>query len=274
MEAERCRVGRCIQSRSRAMSSARRCTAPTIRFARCPRKSRPTSLSTSTPSGPVAKLVVGDQERVLAVGEWSDWLPVDFDLRVPFQSVRGMGRFYLKQMKPYVEVYVSPINFDPMSPAMPVSEPEDYAAELATATGRFYTQGMPEDTKGLRTRRPDAGRVPRSGSAGRRREPGAISLCARSVRRRAALLLFRQRGSDCAHDVARQGSWPSGARSGDRSQVRGCHRRALRRSRPNRRRNPRRHRPGRHARRAVRPRLHLVAAIVPSQHMAQAGRVS
>ncbi len=99
---------------------------------------------------PVAKLVVGDEERVLAVGEWSDWLPVDFDLRVPLQSVRGMARFYLKQVKPYVEMYVSPINFDPMSPAMPVSEPAEYAAELAQATGRFYTQGMPEDTKGLR----------------------------------------------------------------------------------------------------------------------------
>jgi predicted AlkP superfamily phosphohydrolase/phosphomutase len=99
---------------------------------------------------PVAKLVVGDNERVLAVGEWSDWLPVDFDLRVPLQSVRGMTRFYLKQVTPYVELYVSPINLDPMSPALPVSEPADYAAELASATGRFYTQGMPEDTKGLR----------------------------------------------------------------------------------------------------------------------------
>ena len=99
---------------------------------------------------PVAKLVVGEEERVLAVGEWSDWLPVDFDLRVPLQSLRGMARVYLKQVKPYVEMYVSPINFDPMSPAMPVSEPAEYAAELAKATGRFYTQGMPEDTKGLR----------------------------------------------------------------------------------------------------------------------------
>jgi predicted AlkP superfamily phosphohydrolase/phosphomutase len=99
---------------------------------------------------PVAKLVVGDNERVLAVGEWTDWLPVDFSLGVPLQSVRGMTRFYLKQITPYVEVYVSPINLDPLSPALPVSEPDDYAAELATATGRFYTQGMPEDTKGLR----------------------------------------------------------------------------------------------------------------------------
>src|SRR5688572_10742215 len=61
-----------------------------------------------------------------------------------------MTRFYLKQISPYVELYVSPINLDPMSPALPVSQPDEYAAELASATGRFYTQGMPEDTKGLR----------------------------------------------------------------------------------------------------------------------------
>ena len=39
---------------------------------------------------------------------------------------------------------------------MPISAPGDYAAELAAATGRFYTQGMPEDTKGLKTGCADA----------------------------------------------------------------------------------------------------------------------
>jgi predicted AlkP superfamily phosphohydrolase/phosphomutase len=97
-----------------------------------------------------AKIVVGDEERILAVGEWSDWVPVDFDLRVPMQSVRGMSRFYLKRITPDLEVYVTPINLDPMAPVMPVSTPDDYAAELAAATGRFFTQGMPEDTSGFR----------------------------------------------------------------------------------------------------------------------------
>jgi predicted AlkP superfamily phosphohydrolase/phosphomutase len=97
-----------------------------------------------------AKIVVGDEERILAVGDWSDWVPIDFDLRVPMQSVRGMSRFYLKRVTPDIEVYVTPINLDPTAPALPVSTPDDYAAELAAATGRFYTQGMPEDTKGLR----------------------------------------------------------------------------------------------------------------------------
>ena len=86
-----CRAGPCIRSRSRATSCAPRCTVPTIRFARCPRKSRADFTLLHRRRAAVAKLVVGDEERVLAVGEWSDWVPVDFDLRVPLQSVRGMA---------------------------------------------------------------------------------------------------------------------------------------------------------------------------------------
>ena len=104
-----------------------------------------------------AKLVIGqgegdgssgDAERVLQVGEWTDWVPIDFDL-LPLQSLRGMARFYLRQLEPDFQLYVTPINLDPIDPALPISTPESYAAELAEATGRFYTQGMPEDTKSL-----------------------------------------------------------------------------------------------------------------------------
>lgn len=102
------------------------------------------------PEHSTAKLVAGNEERVLAVGEWTDWVPVEFGLRVPFQSVRGMARFYLKQLQPHLELYVSPINLDPMSPALPVSTPGGFAADLASATGRFYTEGMPEDTQALK----------------------------------------------------------------------------------------------------------------------------
>jgi predicted AlkP superfamily phosphohydrolase/phosphomutase len=100
------------------------------------------------PAQALAKLVVGDEEIVLTEGEWSEWTPVDFDL-IPTQGLRGMARFYLKQVRPDFALYVSPINIDPMEPALPVSGPDDYASELARATGRFYTQGMPEDTKAL-----------------------------------------------------------------------------------------------------------------------------
>src|SRR5204862_3863806 len=61
-------------------------------------------------------------------------------------------RFFLARLDPYFELYVSPANIDPLSPVLPISSGSGYAAELARATGRFYTQGMPEDTKSLKTR--------------------------------------------------------------------------------------------------------------------------
>jgi predicted AlkP superfamily phosphohydrolase/phosphomutase len=98
---------------------------------------------------PVAKIVVGSEERVLRVGEWSDWVPISLDL-VPTQSVPVIARFYLKGVRPDFGLYVTPLNLDPRSPAMPISHPGSYAGTLAAATGPFYTQGMPEDTKALK----------------------------------------------------------------------------------------------------------------------------
>jgi len=100
------------------------------------------------PKEEAAKLVLGDEERVLRVGEWSDWVPFEFEM-IPTQSVPAVARFYLRAVRPEFEMYVSPLQIDPMNPALPVSHPAGFAGELAEATGRFYTQGMPEDTKTL-----------------------------------------------------------------------------------------------------------------------------
>jgi predicted AlkP superfamily phosphohydrolase/phosphomutase len=95
-----------------------------------------------------AKLVVGAEERLLRVGEWSGWVPVRFGLT--WGELRAQCRFYLKQLNPDFVLYVSPLNLDPLAPALPISAPDGYAADLARATGSFYTQGMPEDTKALK----------------------------------------------------------------------------------------------------------------------------
>ncbi len=96
-----------------------------------------------------ARVTVGDRETLLLVGEWSDWVPVAFRVAGPFKHVRGMVRFYLRAVSPRVELYASPINIDPLAPALPISTPADYAKELAQRVGRFYTQGIAEDTKAL-----------------------------------------------------------------------------------------------------------------------------
>jgi predicted AlkP superfamily phosphohydrolase/phosphomutase len=96
------------------------------------------------------KLVAGSEERLIKVGEWTDWVPFELHLAA-FQKVHAEARFYLKQLDPYFELYASPLNLDPLNPALPISTPNAYATDLAEATGRYYSQGMPEDTKGLKT---------------------------------------------------------------------------------------------------------------------------
>ncbi len=98
---------------------------------------------------PVAKIVIQDQPFLLKEGEWTPWIQIQFEM-IPFlQHVRGMVRFYLKEVRPHFKLYATPINIDPSAPAMPISTPEDYSHELFEEIGPFYTQGMPHDTKAL-----------------------------------------------------------------------------------------------------------------------------
>lgn len=101
------------------------------------------------PVEPVAKIVVQDDELLLQEGEWSEWVQVEFELIPYVQSVTGICRFYLKQVRPVFELYVSPINIDPSAPALPLSAPESYAREVWEEVGFFHTLGIAEDTKAL-----------------------------------------------------------------------------------------------------------------------------
>ncbi len=111
-----------------------------------PEKTRVPLVVYFDPAEPVAKVVIGEEETILNVGEWSDWVPISFEL-APTQSLNAKARLYLRAVRPEVELYVTPLQIDPMAPIMPISTPADFAAELAEATGGYYTQGMPEDTK-------------------------------------------------------------------------------------------------------------------------------
>ena len=97
----------------------------------------------------VAKISVQDQEFVLREGEWSNWIRIEFQLVPLFAHVKGMCRFYLKQVHPRFQLYVSPINIDPADPALPISTPSSYSRLLADEAGEYHTQGIAEDTKAL-----------------------------------------------------------------------------------------------------------------------------
>ncbi|HVS16860.1 MAG TPA: alkaline phosphatase family protein [Thermoanaerobaculia bacterium] len=94
-----------------------------------------------------ALIVIGDQKVVLHKGEFSEWVPVEFELLPVIGTVRGICRFLLKDVRPHLRLYVTPINIDPAEPALPVTYPEELGGELARAIGPFWTKGLPSDTK-------------------------------------------------------------------------------------------------------------------------------
>ena len=91
-------------------------------------------------------------ELIVSLGRWSNWLRVKFKAGV-LQSVRGLVRFHLVRLEPELELYASPINFDPDLPPFPISSPPGYAQELTEAIGMFHTTGMVEDHTGLNNER-------------------------------------------------------------------------------------------------------------------------
>ena len=85
---------------------------------------------------------------------WSEWVRFKFKFSM-LQSVTGIARFYVRQLEPHLEFYLSAVNFDPAAPMFPVSAPADYARELADEIGLFSTLGMAEDHNGLNNGRLD-----------------------------------------------------------------------------------------------------------------------
>ncbi|HYR42480.1 MAG TPA: alkaline phosphatase family protein, partial [Terriglobia bacterium] len=85
---------------------------------------------------------------------WSEWARFKFKFSM-LQSVTGIARFYVRQLEPHLEFYLSAVNFDPSAPMFPVSAPADYARELADKVGLFSTLGMAEDHNGLNNGRLD-----------------------------------------------------------------------------------------------------------------------
>ena len=102
------------------------------------------------PARPHAYIEIdGQPGTTLKVGEWSEWCEVSFSLGLG-QSVGGIVQFYLKELEPDFKLYASPVNIDPLAPASPISLPDDDSiVAIAEETGRFYTQGLAEETKAL-----------------------------------------------------------------------------------------------------------------------------
>jgi hypothetical protein len=118
----------------------------------------------------------GARPTELSTGSWSAWARVKFRTG-PLSSAHGLVRFLLLRDSAPVELYASPVNFDPRRPLFPLTHPSGYGAELEDALGSpYYTAGLAEDHTGL--------------SNGRFGEGEFLAQCELVLREREAMLTF------------------------------------------------------------------------------------
>ncbi len=103
-----------------------------------------------------ANIDIQDTEIHLAEGQWSKW--VDLEFRVNFiVRVHGMAQFYLIEADTDLQLYVSPVNWDPRQPPAPMSSPDSFASDLYERLGAYRTLGWAEATWPLNENRIDEG---------------------------------------------------------------------------------------------------------------------
>lgn len=103
---------------------------------------------TTEGGGKRVTLSVQNQTVTLGVGEFSEWVKLEFSVDV-FTKIHGIAKFYVKSVSPEVEVYLTPINVDPTQPVFPISFPKDFSKQTATKLGLYSTLGLPHDTWAL-----------------------------------------------------------------------------------------------------------------------------
>lgn len=94
-----------------------------------------------------ATITAGDETHTVGFQEYTPWMVI------PFEGVQGIARFYIQTWDgDNYGIYVTPVNIDPDSPAMPISHPFVYAIYLAKMFGKYATLGLAEDTWALNER--------------------------------------------------------------------------------------------------------------------------
>ena len=83
--------------------------------------------------------------------EYSPWKKVVFKPGLGVK-VNGIARIYIMSLAPHFELYISPTQIDPESPAMPISHPLFYSVYLSKMFGSYATLGLAEDTWALNER--------------------------------------------------------------------------------------------------------------------------
>jgi predicted AlkP superfamily phosphohydrolase/phosphomutase len=101
-----------------------------------------------------ARVTLDGQTITLRTGEWSRWIDLTFRVNL-FIRIHGMAQLYLRAAGDELRLYVSPVNFRPEAPPLPISSPSGFAADLRERLGPFRTLGWAEATWPLNEGRMD-----------------------------------------------------------------------------------------------------------------------
>ena len=96
---------------------------------------------TVEPDGEGYAVAIGDQRQTLAVGEWSDFYELTFDLN-PMLKVHGVTRLKIESMEPEFRLFINTLDIAPEAPPFwqEISAPADFSSQLASS-GTFETYG-------------------------------------------------------------------------------------------------------------------------------------
>lgn len=100
------------------------------------------------------KITLPESTLELKQGQWSDWQFMSFKI-TPVLKVHGMAQFFLVEGQPEVKLYMSPINWDPRNPPLPITKPDGWSKELVKEVGMYRTLGWAEATWPLNEERID-----------------------------------------------------------------------------------------------------------------------
>jgi predicted AlkP superfamily phosphohydrolase/phosphomutase len=101
-----------------------------------------------------ATVDLSGQSIALEPGRWSKWIDLEFRINY-LVRVHGMAQLLLMKADSELQLYMSPVNWKPDSPPVPMSYPESFAEDLADRIGPYRTLGWAEATWPLNEGRMD-----------------------------------------------------------------------------------------------------------------------
>ena len=101
-----------------------------------------------------ATVDIGGHSVALEQGRWSRWVDLEFRINL-LVRIRGMAQFLLMNAGNELQLYVSPVNWKPDAPPIPMSSPERFSSDLVDQIGFFRTLGWAEATWPLNEARMD-----------------------------------------------------------------------------------------------------------------------